>query len=290
MKLRQDINSVANLVEKQKSSEIEISEDFSNSPDISDDSETSVKVEKSGNKTDESSEDQQVNNQNNSISENIADFQVSGNDVLGLYFHDTEIPEYNGDSYVEINDNTPFFTEEDKTTQAFEIYSEMDSLGRCGAAYANICKEIMPTEERGDIGMIKPSGWNQAKYPELIEGAGYLYNRCHLIGYQLAGENANEKNLITGTRQFNLAMLPFENMVDDYIEEKNGHVLYRVTPIFKGDELVARGVVMEALSVEKPGIKFCVFIYNVQDGIVIDYSDGTSKKGVLYGTKNIIKK
>ena len=187
------------------------------------------------------------------------------------------IPEYSEDGYIYVNDNVPFFTDEDMTTDAFENYSDMDDLGRCGVAYANICKEIMPTEERGEIGMIKPSGWNQAKYPEFIEGAGYLYNRCHLIGYQLAGENDNKQNLITGTRAFNLQMLPFENMVDDYVEETGNHVLYRVTPVFEGDELVARGVLMEAKSVEDDKLSFCVFVYNVQNGLNIDYTNGKSE-------------
>ena len=179
--------------------------------------------------------------------------------------------------YVEINNNKPFFKE--PTSEVFENYSELDSLGRCGIAYANICKELQPTEKRGSIGMVKPSGWKTSNYndhPGLIDG-NYLYNRCHLIGFQLAGENANEKNLITGTRYSNVTgMLPFENMVDDYIEKNpNNHVMYRVTPMYNGNDLVAQGVLMEAYSVEDNGkLQFCVWCYNVQPDISIDYATG----------------
>lgn len=189
------------------------------------------------------------------------------------------IPEYNGNSYVEVNENHPFFDKDDLTTKAFEHYSELDWLGRCGVAYANICPELMPTEEREGIGMIKPSGWHTVKYPEVIEDL-YLYNRCHLIGFQLAGENANEKNLITGTRYMNIeGMLPFENAVANYVRQTGNHVLYRVTPVFSGMNLVADGVLMEAYSVEDSGegITFCVFVYNVQPGIEIDYRTGESR-------------
>ena len=189
-----------------------------------------------------------------------------------------EIPDYIGSPYVTINENIPYFSEEEYTLDAFEKYSDLDELGRCGVAYANICKEIMPTEKRGEIGSIKPSGWHTVKYNDLIDG-NYLYNRCHLIGYQLAGENANEKNLITGTRYLNVTgMLPFENQVDDYVEQTNNHVLYRVTPVFEGDNLVASGVEMEAYSVEDDGEGICfnIFAYNVQPGIIIDYSNGES--------------
>jgi DNA-entry nuclease len=186
---------------------------------------------------------------------------------------------YAGHAWVEINGNIPYFTEDEKnSTEAFEIYSDLDSLGRCGVAYVNICKELMPTEERGEIGSVKPSGWHTVKYPEIISG-NYLYNRCHLIGYQLAGENANEKNLITGTRYLNVTgMLPFENEVDDYVDSTGNHVLYRVTPVFTGDNLVADGVLMEAWSVEDHGTGVCfnVFCYNVQPGIAIDYATGDS--------------
>ena len=188
-----------------------------------------------------------------------------------------DIPEYSGEPYVVLGGNWPDFDVEDLTTEPFEYYSELDSLGRCGVAYANVCLEIMPTEPRGEIGQVKPSGWQTVKY-DCVDGK-YLYNRCHLIGYQLAGENANRRNLITGTRYMNVTgMLPFENMVDNYVEETGNHVLYRVTPIFEGTELVARGVLMEAFSVEDggEGICFNVFVYNVQPGITIDYATGDS--------------
>lgn len=188
------------------------------------------------------------------------------------------IPDYTDKIYVEINGNKAEFSDEDKKrTDAFELYTDLDELGRCGVAYANICKELMPTEKRGSIGMIKPSGWQLAKY-DSVDGK-YLYNRSHLIGFQLAGENANEKNLITGTRYFNVVgMLPFENEVAEYVKETNNHVLYRVTPIFKDTELVARGVKIEAYSVEDSGkgVEFNVFVYNVQPDITINYQDGTS--------------
>lgn len=189
-----------------------------------------------------------------------------------------QIPEYTGSPYTVINDNEPEFEADDFSTEAFENYSKLDDLGRCGVAYANICQEIMPTEKRGAIGMVKPSGWHTVKYPELIKDR-YLYNRCHLIGFQLAGENANTKNLITGTRYLNVdGMLPFEDEVADYVKETDNHVLYRVTPVFDGDNLVASGVQMEAESVEDDGagVKFNVFCYNIQPGIGIDYATGDS--------------
>ena len=187
------------------------------------------------------------------------------------------IPAYDGKAYVAVNNNEPFFTDSDMTTTAFESYSDLDSLGRCGVAYANICKEIMPTEERGKIGMIKPSGWHTVKYDVIKDR--YLYNRCHLIGYQLAGENANPKNLITGTRYLNVeGMLPFENLVADYVNNTGNHVLYRVTPMFSGSNLVANGVLIEAKSVEDNGggILFNVYCYNVQPGVGINYENGDS--------------
>lgn len=185
------------------------------------------------------------------------------------------IPEYTSEPYVMINENVPFFTESDFTEEAFETYSDLDELGRCGAAFANVGKETMPTEERGQIGMIKPSGWQTVKY-DCVDGK-YLYNRCHLIGYQLSAENANEKNLITGTRYLNVSgMLPFENMVADYIKNTGNHVLYRITPIYQDKNLVASGVLMEAQSVEDDTIRFCVYCYNVQPGIQIDYATGKS--------------
>ena len=188
-----------------------------------------------------------------------------------------DIPDYSGQPYVVLEDNWPDFDAGDLTLEAFETYSELDALGRCGPAYANICLEIMPTEPRGDIGQVKPSGWQTAKY-DCVDGK-YLYNRCHLIGYQLAGENANRKNLITGTRYMNVeGMLPFENMVDDYVENTGNHVLYRVTPVFFFFFLVASGVQLEAFSVEDEGEGVCfnVYVYNVQPGVGIDYATGES--------------
>ena len=189
-----------------------------------------------------------------------------------------ELPAYSGEPYVAVNGNQPFFTEEDQTTASYETYSPLDALGRCGAAWANVGVDLMPTEDRGSIGQVKPSGWQTVKY-DIVDGK-YLYNRCHLIGFQLTGENANEENLITGTRYLNVeGMLPFENLVADYVKETENHVLYRVTPIFEGEELVARGVLMEGLSVEDggEGITFCVYAYNVQPGVIIDYATGESR-------------
>lgn len=187
------------------------------------------------------------------------------------------IPPYAEEPYVVLYGNVPGFQEVDFTTQAFETYSPLDELGRCGPAYANICTELMPTEERGTIGQVKPSGWHTVTY-DIVDGR-YLYNRCHLIGFQLAGENANEQNLITGTRYLNVeGMLPFENQVAEYVEQTDHHVLYRVTPIFHGNNLVASGVQMEACSVEDngEGVCFNVYVYNAQPGISIDYATGES--------------
>lgn len=190
------------------------------------------------------------------------------------------VPEYDGKPYTEINNNQPFFTDEDITTFSFETYSPLDSMGRCGVAYANIGTDIMPTKERQDIGQIKPAGWHTVRYDVVGTGSsGYLYNRCHLIGYQLAGENANERNLITGTRYLNtVGMLGFENKVADYVRSTDNHVLYRVTPVYEGNNLIATGVLMEALSVEDNGAGICfnVFCYNIQPGIEIDYATGDS--------------
>ena len=201
-----------------------------------------------------------------------------------IVFDLSTIPEYKSNPYVEINNNIPYFTEEDYTIEPFEKYSQWDNLGRSGVAFSNICKEIMPKEgeERGEIGNIKDlSGWVQKRYDNLIKDK-YLYNRCHLIGWQLAGENDNKKNLITGTRYLNTeGMLHFENIVAEYIKtNKNNHVLYRVTPIFEGDNKLASGVQMEAWSVEDKGQGICfnVYCYNVQPGIVIDYATGESHK------------
>ncbi len=190
----------------------------------------------------------------------------------------TTIPEYNGKSYVILDNNEPNFSEADKARETFEYYSNLDILGRAGVAFAKIDKSLMPTEERGSIGMVKPSGWHTVKY-DIVDGK-YLYNRCHLIGYQLTGENANEQNLITCTRYMNTkGMLEFENKVAEYVKKTNNHVLYRVTPIYEGANLLANGVVMEGLSVEDDGrgIKFHVYVYNIQDGIEIDYKTGDSK-------------
>ncbi len=188
------------------------------------------------------------------------------------------IPEYDGNLYVTINGNKPYFKDEDLVNDSYENYSELDNLGRAGVAVSNIGKDLMPTEKRGSIGMVKPTGWHTVKY-DFVDGK-YLYNRCHLIGYQLTGENANEKNLITCTRSMNTkGMLPFENMVADYVKETNNHVLYRVTPIYKGDNLLASGVLMEAESVEDKGkgILFSVYVYNNEKGITINYQNGDSK-------------
>ena len=189
----------------------------------------------------------------------------------------TKIPEYNGKAYVELNGNNPEFKSKEITDKSFEKYGSLDSLGRCTVCVASVGKEIMPTEKRGEIGMVKPTGWRTVKY-DFVDGK-YLYNRCHLIGYQLTGENANGKNLITGTRYLNVTgMLPFEDMVADYVKETSNHVMYRVTPIFEGNNLVAKGVKMEGYSVEDKGegISFNVFCYNVQPGVTIDYATGDS--------------
>ena len=192
-------------------------------------------------------------------------------------FNTADVLAYSGKPYTAVNNNEPYFTSDDLTTEAFENYSELDSLGRCGVAYANVCLETMPTEKRGSISEVKPTGWHSVKYDN-VDGKS-LYNRCHLIGYQLTAENANQQNLITGTRYLNVdGMLPFENMVADYVKETDNHVLYRVMPIFTGDNLVADGVLMEGYSVEDEGdgICFCVYAYNVQPGITIDYATGDS--------------
>lgn len=187
-------------------------------------------------------------------------------------------PKYSGKAYDVVNGNTPFFTESDITTVSYEYYAPLDSLGRCTVAYACIGEDLFPTTERGNIGQIKPTGWHTVKY-DIVDGK-YLYNRCHLIGFQLTGENANAQNLITGTRYLNIeGMLPFENMVADYIKETKNHVLYRVTPIFDGYSLVASGVLMEAFSVEDggDGILFNVYCHNIQPGVKINYQTGESE-------------
>lgn len=188
-----------------------------------------------------------------------------------------EVPEYSGEPYVILNENVPQFTQEDYVTESYELYADLDALNRCTYTMACIGQDLMPTEDRGSIGQVKPTGWVTAKY-DFVDGK-YLYNRCHLIGFQLTGENANEMNLITGTRYMNVdGMLPFENMVADYVKETGNHVLYRVIPVFDGDNLVASGVTMEAWSVEDngEGICFYVYVYNVQPGVEIDYATGES--------------
>ena len=200
---------------------------------------------------------------------------VSGTQQSDIYME--TIPEYDGEPYVVIDDNEPNFTEEELQPEAYETYGTLDALGRCSIAEASIGEGLMPTEKRGAIGQVKPTGWHTVKY-DMVEGK-YLYNRCHLIGYQLTAENANEKNLITGTRYMNTeGMLPFENMVADYIKETGNHVMYRVTPVFEGENLVASGVQMEAESVEDQGadLSFNVYVYNVQPGVEIDYKTGES--------------
>lgn len=205
-----------------------------------------------------------------------------------VFDYEKDVPAWDGNTaWVEVNGNTPFFTGDDVNRAELEIweeYSELDSLGRCGVAYANLCPQLLPTEERGDIGSVKPSGWHSVKYPEVIKDK-YLYNRCHLIGWQLAGENANKKNLITGTRFMNIdGMLDFEDLLADYIDDgmligEERRALYRVTPVFLDDELVARGVLMEGYSVIDRGqdVCFCVFVYNAQPGVIIDYATGESR-------------
>ena len=208
---------------------------------------------------------------------------------LGMIDFDLDtIPEYSGEAYVAINGNEPDFTEDDLTTKAYEFYSELDHLGRCGVTVACLGKELMPTEDRESISHVKPSGWVQGQY-DFVDGNS-LYNRCHLIGFQLVGENANEKNLITGTRYMNtIGMLPFENMVADYIKETDNHVMYRVTPIYDGDNLVASGVQMEGYSVEDEGdgIYFNVYAYNVQPGVEIDYATGENQAAVTEETGEV---
>ena len=199
------------------------------------------------------------------------------------------VSEYDGiHAWVQVNNGDPFFTTyEREDTSVFELYSDLDELGRCGTAFANICIDIMPTEPRDSIGSVKPTGWQSTKY-DSVDGK-YLYNRCHLIGFQLAGENANKKNLTTGTRYLNIkGMLDAENMVADYVKETHNHVLYRVTPIFTGDNLVADGVLMEGWSVEDEGdgICFCIFAFNVQPGITINYADGTSSENTAQVQQN----
>ena len=219
-----------------------------------------------------------------SVLEELEKYEEAQSDALPEYSGEgagsvEEIPEFTDAAYVAVNGNVPFFMPEEITDESYEYYSDLDDLGRCGVTMACIGVDIMPTEDRGEIGSVKPSGWQSVKY-DCVEGK-YLYNRCHLIGFQLAGENANKKNLITGTRYLNIeGMLPFENLVADYVKETENHVMYRVTPLFDGDNLVAHGVLMEGWSVEDEGegVCFCVYAYNAQPGIVIDYATGNSRE------------
>lgn len=211
---------------------------------------------------------------------NCSGEQLALNDVLmePLAINGSPIPEYADNPYIIINGNEPFFSSEEYATESYEYYSNLDEYGRCGSCMACIGTDLMPTEERGEIGMIKPTGWWQNKY-DFVDGK-YLYNRCHLIGYQLSGENANEKNLITGTRYMNVeGMLPFEEMVADYVRNSGNHVLYRVSPIYEGSNLLASGVEMEAASVEDNGDSVCfnVYVYNVQPGVDIEYATGRNR-------------
>lgn len=216
---------------------------------------------------------------NNANNNNTISSQVS----TQTKFDFASIPAYNGSPIYVVNNNIPFFTDAEITTTSFETYAELDALGRCGVATACLSKDTMPAEgeTRGEIGNVKPAGWHTVKYPDVISDL-YLYNRCHLIGWQLGAENANVKNLTTGTRYLNVeGMLPYENLVDNYIEVTNNHVMYRVTPIFVDDELVCRGVLIEAKSVEDNNCVFCVYCYNVQPGIKINYLTGDSKQITL---------
>lgn len=216
---------------------------------------------------------------NQSHSSEFAKAAVRQIEIEGSSVSASEVPEYDGEPYVVVNENEPEFVKEDLTSEAFEAYGELDELGRCTVAEASVGKELMPTEKRGSIGQVKPTGWHLVKYDN-VDGK-YLYNRCHLIGYQLTAENANEKNLITGTRYMNVeGMLPFENMVADYVKETGNHVRYRVTPVYEGENLLASGVQMEAESVEDDGegVRYNVFVYNVQPEIEIDYATGESQK------------
>lgn len=232
--------------------------------------------------------EKQDQEEESALQEQTKDLEKSASDTTIQTLSVDEIPAYSGQAAIEINQNVPGFTESDYTTEAFEQYSPLDGLGRCGIAYACVGEEIMPTEERGTIGMVKPSGWHTVKY-DFVDGK-YLYNRCHLIAYMLSGENANTENLITGTRYMNTeGMLPYENQVADYIHDTGNHVLYRVTPLYEGDNLVASGVEIEASSVEDKGksLSFHVYCYNVQPGVTIDYATGDSALAEDLATENV---
>ena len=232
--------------------------------------------------------EKQDQEEESALQEQTKDLEKSASDTTIQTLSVDEIPAYSGQAAIEINQNVPGFTESDYTTEAFEQYSPLDGLGRCGIAYACVGEEIMPTEERGAIGMVKPSGWHTVKY-DFVDGK-YLYNRCHLIAYMLSGENANTENLITGTRYMNTeGMLPYENQVADYVHDTGNHVLYRVTPLYEGDNLVASGVEIEASSVEAKGksLSFHVYCYNVQPGVTIDYATGDSALAEDLATENV---
>lgn len=254
----------------------EVSDQVSDDQNDSDDAESSDGIVSDSNPLEKSAAPDQNTSStpnNTNKSEHAEYIATDCTDVFSL----NNVPAYSGNAYVAVNNNAPYFDVEQLTDISVEYYSPLDSLDRCGMAYACVGQDLMPTEERGSIGMVKPSGWHTIKY-DCVDG-GYLYNRCHLIGYQLSGENANTQNLITGTRYLNIqGMLPFENMIADYVKETDNHVAYRVTPIFDGDNLVANGVLMEGYSVEDAGdgICFCVFAYNVQPGVTIEYTTGES--------------
>lgn len=232
--------------------------------------------------------EKQDQEEESALQEQTKDLEKSASDTTIQTLSVDEIPAYSGQAAIEINQNVPGFTESDYTTEAFEQYSPLDGLGRCGIAYACVGEEIMPTEERGAIGMVKPSGWHTVKY-DFVDGK-YLYNRCHLIAYMLSDENANTENLITGTRYMNTeGMLPYENQVADYAHDTGNHVLYRVTPLYERDNLVASGVEIEASSVEDKGksLSFHVYCYNVQPGVTIDYATGDSALAEDLATENV---
>ena len=245
---------------------------------LSNDTSVSSQTASSGENPDNSSQSevessQNANSNSGSTSSSSENSRVSNPSTI-------KIPAYSGKAYAVINNNVPFFASSDITDKSFESYSALDSLGRCSTAVASVGRDIMPTEDRGSIGQVKPTGWHTVKY-DIVDGK-YLYNRCHLIGFQLTGENANTKNLITGTRYFNVdGMLPFEDMVADCVKDTGLHVMYRVTPVFVGKNLVASGVLMEAKSVEDNGNRICfnVFVYNIQPGISINYLTGESSLG-----------
>ena len=231
-------------------------------------------------------EEPEVEQESDLVEEELITEQITTAPAINI----NEIPAYSGSAYAVINGNTPYFADNELSAVSYEYYSDLDFLGRCGVCVASIGQDIMPTEERGEIGSVKPTGWQTVKYPGIVDGK-YLYNRCHLIGFQLTGENANVNNLITGTRYMNVeGMLPFENMVADFVKETGYYVMYRVTPVFDGDNLIADGVLIEAKSVEDngDGILFNVFCYNVQPGITIDYATGDSAEdGSIVATEVI---